>query len=217
MKGLLPAAVIALLIAGCGAQGADDRPSQQASPTATTQPTPSATDAPTRSPSPQPSADTRPCRPNDLRVEVGPIGVGLGNTNLPATFVNDSSSACAIIGYPSLVGVTSAGAQESIPVGHGSYFGDPGPPANLAPGGLGFAVVNISGADACQAAQSGRHKVYKVLRIGLPAGGSVDVAGSGFDTICGVSVSSFGVPAAASRPLALPPLPQGAEISAPTP
>src|ERR1700730_17337247 len=80
------------------------------------------------SPSPPPSASGRPCQPSDLRVQIGGIDVGLGNTNLPVTFVNDSSSACALIGYPSLLGITAAGAHESISVGHGSYLGDPGPP-----------------------------------------------------------------------------------------
>ena len=165
--------------------------------------------------SPQPVADAPACRASDLHAQVGPIGVGLGNTVLPVTFFNISSTACTLIGYPSLMGITLGGAPESIPVGHGSYFGDPGPAANLAPNGIGFAVVNISGADACQAALSGRHTVYQVLRIGLPAGGSVDVDGSTFDTICGVFASLFGVPAAASPPEALPPSTLSAEISAP--
>jgi hypothetical protein len=76
---------------------------------------------------------------------------------------------------------------------HGSYFGDPGPPANIAPGQT--AAVNVSGADACEPAQNGQHKLYPALRIGLPGGGSVEATGARFDAICGVSVSRFGVPA----------------------
>jgi hypothetical protein len=165
--------------------------------------------------SPQPSPDARPCRPSDLRSEVGQIGLAMGNTKLPVTFVNDSPTPCALVGFPSLVGITAAGAEERIPVTHGSYFPDPGPPADLVPGGVGTAEVDISGSDACQAAQAGRHKVYKILRIGLPAGGSVDVGGGGFDTICGVAVSLFGGPTAATTPSVLPDLPLQAEISAP--
>lgn len=143
----------------------------------------------------------------------GPGGAGLGNTNLPVTFSNVSSSTCALVGYPTLVGIDRTGVPHSISVGHGSYFGDPGPPANIAPGEA--AALNISGADACQAALAGEPVTYTTLRIGLPAGGSVEIDGNGFDTICGVWVSAFGVPAAATPPIDVPPSPLTAAITAP--
>jgi hypothetical protein len=144
------------------------------------------------SPSPLPT-DARPCRPADLKVAVGAVGVGLGNTNLPISFTNASASTCVIAGYPALAGVTAAGRIVPQDPQHGSYFGDPGPPANIAPGDT--AVVFISGASACQAVPIGRpEQTFPRLRITLPAGGFVDVAGD-IGLGCGVWVSAFGVPA----------------------
>ena len=165
-------------------------------------------------PSPShPAADARPCEPTDLGARSGQEGFGLGNSNLPVTFVNRSTSACALVGFPTLDGIDASGVAHPVRVSHGSYFGDPGPPANLAPGGS--AALNISGADACPAILDGHHQVYPALRVGLPAGGSVEVDGGGFDTICGVSVSAFGVPAAGDAAAGPLPLPLTASIAAP--
>lgn len=160
-----------------------------------------------------PPTDARPCGPADVHATSGQEGFGLGNSNLPVTFVNRSDSACVLSGFPTLDGIDIHGVAHSISVSHGSYFGDPGPSANLAPGES--AALNISGADACPAILAGQRRIYPVLGIGLPAGGSVNVAGDGFDTICGVSVSAFGVPAAAAAADGPSPLPLTASIAAP--
>jgi hypothetical protein len=174
-------------------------------------PAPSASEP---SPSPLPSPDARPCQPSDVRAQVGGLGLAMGNSKMPVSFVNVSSTPCALVGVPSLVGITAAGVPESILVTGGGYFPQPGPPANLAPN-AGVAVVDIDGAIACPAAIAGRHRIYKVLRIGLPGGGTVDVDGSGFETICGVSVSAFGTPTAAGA-TDPPLLPLSAQISGPS-
>ncbi|HVA86776.1 MAG TPA: ATP-binding cassette domain-containing protein [Candidatus Saccharimonadales bacterium] len=163
-------------------------------------------------PSPDPT-DARACRAADLSVHLGQVGAGAGNINLPVEFVNRSGSTCVLNGYPTTSGLTSDGILAPLPVAQGSYFGDPGPPANIAPGES--AALNISGADACQAAQNGEHRSYPTLRIGLPGGGSVDVPVGDFDTVCGVSVSRFGVPADVV-PVPIPsPSPLTARITAP--
>lgn len=162
---------------------------------------------------PPPSANARPCRPADLAVTNPPdIGVGLGNTNLTLTFTNRSATACLLDGYPTVTGVSASGALTALPVGHGSYFDDPGRAANISPGQ--DAAVNVSGGDACAPAQRGEHRAYPFLRIGLPTGGSVIARGALFDTSCGVSVSRFGVPADQQPPAAPPPSPLTATISA---
>jgi hypothetical protein len=162
-------------------------------------------------PDPGPSAaDARPCRPSDLRVSPGRSGAGLGNTNLRIRFSNRSATACVLTGYPAVAGVSATGTITPLHASHGSYFGDPGPPANIAPGQT--AAVNVSGADACEPAQNGKHKFYPTLRIGLPAGGSVAAPRARFDAICGVSVSRFGVPA--DQPTPPPPSPLTAHIHA---
>ena len=166
-------------------------------------------------PSPSlPPHDARPCQPADLRATTGAMGAGLGNTDLPVTFLNRSTSACALTGYPpTLAGVAANGSVVVIAARHGSYFGDPGPPANIGPGES--AALNISGGDNCPAVLGGEHRVYPTLRVGLPDGGTLDVAGGGFDTACGVSVSRFGVPADANPQAQASPLPLTATITAP--
>jgi hypothetical protein len=155
--------------------------------------------------------DARPCRAADLRVMPGRIGVGLGHTNVEVAFTNRSPSPCLLLGYPTVAGISKAGIVTPLRAWHGSYFGDPGPPANIAPGQT--AAVNISGGEACQAAQGGGRRDYPRLRIGLPGGGSVSPARLPFDAICGVSVSQFGVPADAPGPQ--PSSPLTARITAP--
>ena len=165
-------------------------------------------------PTPRPyPTDARPCRPADLSVRVGDVGAGLGNTNLPVELVNSSGSTCLLNAYPTIGGVSPDGTLTPLPASHGSYFGDPGPAANIGPREV--AALNISGADACSAALNGEHTSYPMLRIGLPGGGSVDVRSGTFDTVCGVWVSRFGVPAD-EEPISIPsPSPLTARISAP--
>jgi hypothetical protein len=163
-------------------------------------------------PAPEPT-DARPCRPADLAARVGDVGFGLGNTNLPVSFINRSGSACLLAGTPTVGGLTSAGTLVPLRARAGSYFGDPGPTADVGPGGI--TALNISGADACPAVLGGTHKVYPKLWIGLPSGGSVDIPGGGFDTVCGVSVSQFGVPADAPPATNPAPSPLTAAIDAP--
>jgi hypothetical protein len=165
-------------------------------------------------PTPKPyPTDARPCAPKDLKVSAGQVGAGLGNINLPVTFVNSSGSTCVLKGEPTIGGLKADGILVPLAITSGSYFGDPGPPANTATGEA--AAVNISGADACPAALGGKHQVYPKLRIGLPGGGAVDTAAQDFDTACGVSVSQFGVPADAEPAVDLPLSPLTAQISAP--
>jgi hypothetical protein len=178
---------------------------------------------PTPSPSPQPVADARPCRPSDLRVATQPTGAAAGNIDLAVTFANVSATDCALVGFPaSLAGRTPAGVWEAIAATHGSFFGDPGPAANIPPGGAVVAMLNVSWGDGCPAAQTGAQKLYRALRIGLPAGGTVEVAvgsatgafAGGVDVVCGVGVSHFGVPSG-QGPDANPMSPLTAQASLP--
>ncbi len=176
------ACATAALLAGCGI---------------TPSPAPSGSTFPTPTDYPFPSLDARACQASDLRAEPQGLWPAAGNVDLPVRFVNVSNSACGLLGYPTLAGIKSHRVEEPITVQHGGYFGDPGPPGILAPGGVGAAVLNVQTADACLAAQAGHHREYNVLRVGIPAGGSMDVRlpSPGFDTICGVWVSIFGIPA----------------------
>lgn len=169
---------------------------------------------PTPTPSPFPT-DARPCRAADLTASPGGVGAAGGTTNIRIEFTNRGDTACVLLGSPSVAGVAADGAVTALDAGHGSIIGDaPWPAANIAPGET--AAVNISGADACDAAQRGEHRVYPTLRIGLPSGDATEVASHGFDTVCGVWVSRFGVPAFAEPPREPPPSPLIAHLNAPS-
>jgi hypothetical protein len=86
-----------------------------------------------------------------VRTSPGRSGAGLGNTNAAVLFTNRPAAACVLLGYPTVAGISAGGAVTPLAASHGSYFGDPGPTANIAPGQT--AAVNVSGADACQAAR----------------------------------------------------------------
>src|SRR5579871_1952044 len=143
--------------------------------------------------SPPYSTGARPCRPADLSVSHGQLGYATGNTNVQVYLTSRSATACLLDGYPTVAGVAANGTVTPLPARHGSFSGSPGPSANVAPGQT--AAINISGGDNCPLALGGEHQVYPELLVGLPGGGTVRVYWTGFDAICGVSVSPFRVPA----------------------
>ncbi len=160
--------------------------------------------------SPPYSTGARPCRPADLSVSHGEPGYATGNTNVEVYLTNHSATACWLDGYPAIAGVAADGTVTPLPVRHGSFFGSPGPSANIKPGQT--AAINISGGDSCALALHGEHQVYPELLIGLPGGGTVAAYRTGFDAICGVSASPFGVPA--DQPQGPAPSPLTARITA---
>jgi uncharacterized protein DUF4232 len=164
--------------------------------------------------SPRYSTGARPCRPAGLSVSHGKLGYATGHSNVRVYLTNHSATACWLDGYPTVAGAAANGTVTPLHAKHGSFFGNPGPPANITPGQT--AAINISGEDICALAGAGEHQVYPELLIGLPGGRTVDAHGTGFDAICGVSVSPFGVPADQSHGPA--PSPLTARITAgPTP
>jgi hypothetical protein len=168
---------------------------------------------PTPTPTTYPT-DARPCHTSDLTGSPGDIGAAAGTANIRIEFINRADTTCVLLDYPSVAGVSADGTVTALDVGHGSIIGDaPWPAANIATGQS--AAANISSADACDAAQRGEHRIYPRLRIGLPSGDSLDVASNGFDTVCGVEVSRFGVPAYAQPSQEPPPSPLIAHLSAP--
>jgi hypothetical protein len=71
----------------------------------------------------------------------------------------------------------------------------------------------------CAAITNGQHRIFPALRFGLPGSaagsttGTVTGSGDGFDTVCGVAVSEFGV--TADIPAGPPPSPLTATIASP--
>ena len=170
---------------------------------------------PTPTPTVYPT-DARPCLATNLTAAPGAIGAAGGTTNIRIEFTNRADNACVLLGYPtSVAGISEDGAAHALNVGRGSIIGEqPWPAANIAPGQT--AALNISSSDACDAIQRDEHRVYPALRIGLPSAGPIDVASHGFDTVCGVWASQFGVPAYAEQPNEPRPSPLTARLNVPT-
>lgn len=144
--------------------------------------------------------DARPCQAADLEISAGAGGGGMGNALIQFLFTNRSTSACVLDGYPTVTGVLTSGDVRELMAVEGTYFGDPGPPANIAPGEV--AAVNLATAWPCKTEPTGQAKMFPILRLGLPGGDTIDVSGEGVDIYCGLWVSRFGVPA-----LTVPPPP----------
>jgi hypothetical protein len=125
----------------------------------------------------------------------------MSNVKLPVQFTNRSTTTCVLVGYPTLAGVTATGHVVPLDPQHGSYFGDPGPASNIAPGAT--AVVFVSWSDPDQTTLP--TPLYRQLRIGLPGGGGVDVPDDGLITSAGVWITAFGVPALQQPPPPDPP------------
>lgn len=139
--------------------------------------------------------DARPCRASDLSASTGVPGSAMGAADIRVEFTNHARTACVLLGHPSVAGVSGDGTATDLHAKQGSLIGDaPWPAATIAPGQV--AAVEISGPDGCDAAVRRKARpVYATLRIGLPSGGFLDVPSHGFDTVCGIGVSRFGVPA----------------------
>lgn len=169
---------------------------------------------PTPTPTKYPTG-ARACHATDLRVESGQLGAAGGTANIRVEFTNRSRDVCVLLGYPSVAGVSADGTVTPLHARHDSIVGvAPWPAADIAPGER--AAVNISSADGCPAAQRRRFRpLYPRLRIGLPAGRFMDVSSHGLDTVCGVEVSRFGVPALAAPPHEPRPSPLNVHMSGP--
>jgi hypothetical protein len=191
---LTAAALAAGLVAACGAPASGvATPRASATPGVVAWVDRPATQLPVVLRSPPYSTGARPCRPADLSVSHGTLGYATGHTDVAVYLTNRSATACWLDGYPALAGAAADGTVTALHARHGSLFGSPGPSANIKPGQM--AAISISGGDNCALALDGENQVYPELLIGLPGGGTVGVHEPGFDAICGVSASSFGVPA----------------------
>jgi hypothetical protein len=161
---------------------------------------------------PPPPTGARPCTASDLTVVSAQEGAATGHIGLVVRLVNHSSSACEATGYPTVTGVRRDGTLIALQVGHGTFIGDPGPEANTEPGKV--VAFNLGSSDVCNAATRGTTMLFPEFRIGIRHGGYLTVSGRGFNIVCGLDVSRFGVPVYAESQ-GPPPPPLAARISAP--
>jgi hypothetical protein len=163
----LMAAAIALGAAACGV------PSSTASappPSATTEEatSSSAASAPPASPTTQAAATT--CRTSQLRISLVHSSAAGGTVGGYLTFANTSTEPCSLRGWPTIIGVTAAGATTVAKQvrAAGLPFPDlPGiPTVRLDPGAAALAAV--SGGDNPGTATSTCPPSYRTLRVTPP-------------------------------------------------
>lgn len=208
---LTAAGAAALTLAACGSEHATSGatrtgPQSASAPVSASEepsgaPTPSGTvpwvDRPVAAPGPSPTPplrlDAPPCSSGDVVGQVVGFGAGLGNLNLRVAFTVRAGHRCSFVGYPTVSQIGDDISIRSLTVGHGSYFGDPGPPAAATGGEVG--AVNISSTRLCGPDGGITQESYTGLRIGLPGGGFFDAYPKGGYPRCRISVSQLGVPA----------------------
>lgn len=153
-------------------------------------PPPPATLPPTSSP---------PCRASQLTVtDNGGNGAG-GHLAHYYKFTNASTTTCLLGGYPRVV--ASEPGHPDLVATHGTFFGDGGPPGDVAPNGS--SDLTIQTASTCATNPGGASgAVYQHVVVTLPGGGDIVIPGASFDGICGLSVTAFAWPV--PSPVALP-------------
>lgn len=138
------------------------------------------------------------CTASQLQGSSAPGGAATGNLLSVVVLTNVGPSPCSLSGYPaSLVGVHADGTRQVFSPLHGTAFDASFAwPANLRPGDSGrLGIVTWDGCSAAQApgAFSDPATSYTAELVGVPGGGSVH-ATAPFNAVCGVGVTTFGVP-----------------------
>lgn len=126
----------------------------------------------------EPAASTNSvpvCQTGDLKISIGPTGASAGMSGGDLDFTNRSGSACQLVGWPQLVGVTASGATTTAVQVHSTQFG----PFN---GGTVSTVHLDAGATAAVAfivSANNCTDTYRTLRV-TPPGNTASVVVSGW-------------------------------------
>jgi len=157
-------AAIGLAAAACGSPAhgtGKTSASSHASPSG-----PAASGAPTSGTSPKSGSagSLAVCQTSQLKIAIGRTGAAAGMSGGDLQFTNTGSTACQLVGWPALVGVTSGGSSQAAVRVHSTEFGPfNGGQVNalsLSPGATA-AVAFIVGANNCS-------DTYKTLTVTPP-------------------------------------------------
>jgi len=140
-----------------------------------------------------------PCRPGQLRVRQGRRGAALSNDLEELVFTNTSTRPCLLRGYPTITAETSAGTRRMLrPQRGGTYFGQL-VASDLRPGGHVF--LDLATGVACNGGNKPTVR-YHGLVFTLAGGGRVPGGHVSIDDVCGLSISTFGLPERYAEPRA---------------
>ena len=179
-----------LLLAACGA---GRRPANAASTPGETPPTTAAASAPpaTRTPATTHPAIAASCTSTQLAVTADGINGAGGHVVSYYRFTNVSRTVCLLAGYPRLVAAEIG--YPAVVAADGTFFGDGGPPGNIAPDGHGSLLVEYD--DFCGADPGGFPQLtYDHATVMLPGGGNLVLPDASFPVVCGLRVAAFSVP-----------------------
>ena len=118
--------------------------------------------------------------------------VGTGHVVTTIAITNVGREACALGGYPTLIGLRGHNEYKLRVTGHGTYEGNLRP-TNLAPRMSGALIVSTG--DLCGPTYGviPASQTYSGMIVVLPkSAGTVRVLGAPFDSTCGMYVSQLG-------------------------
>jgi len=106
-------------------------------------------------------------------------------------FTNRSATTCLLAGHPRVV-ATEPG-EPTLVASDGTFFGDGGPPGDVAPGG--WSELTIETDDFCGADPTGAAgPAYQRVSATLPGGGTADLPEAPVNSLCGLAVAAFAWP-----------------------
>lgn len=142
------------------------------------------------------------CRADQLRVSQGRGGAAAGTLFERLVFTNVGGRACLLRGYPTISGVSRGAARSQLQTKRAGEALFQLLPSNMRSGGHTF--LELATSDACNGGTN-KAVIYRKLEITVAGVGTVRAAPSvQISDICGLFVSSFGLPA---RYTPLPALP----------
>lgn len=133
------------------------------------------------------------CRADELRVGQGRGGAAAGTLFERLVFTNVGAKACLLRGYPTISGVSQGATRSTLQTKRAGEALFQLLPSNVRSGGHTFLELGTS--DACNGGTN-RAVIYRHLEITVPGVGTVHAAPSVYiSDVCGLFVSSFGLPA----------------------
>jgi hypothetical protein len=142
------------------------------------------------------------CRAGQLRVSQGRGGAAAGTLYDRLVFTNIGKRACLLRGSPAITGVTENGVRSPLRARRQGFTFFYLAPADVPAGG--HSVLGLATSGACNGGTN-KAAIYRSLNIAIPGGGTLHApADVQISEVCGLYISSFGLPA---RYTPLPPAP----------
>jgi Domain of unknown function (DUF4232) len=135
----------------------------------------------------------RACKASQLRVRQGRGGAAAGTEYERLVFTNVSGQPCLLRGFPTITDATASGARSPLPARREGFTFFQLVPADVRAGGHSYLSLATSG--ACNGGTN-KPVIYRRLDITITGGGTLHApANVQISDVCGLCISSFGLPA----------------------